>query len=198
MNKPLSRALLAGLLLAAVSCSSSETAPSAPAVASNHYRGQSAMLNFTFTVEAIDAAKRSITLKSPDGGTGSYIVGEEVKRFSEIKVGDTIVVQYHVGVFAEFRKPKPEEEGAPVVISQSTSRAPSDVPATGAITRTVKVATTVDSVDAQAQTITLKGPLGNKVTFTPVEKATLGDVKPGQHILATFAEQIVLAHEPKK
>ena len=129
MNKPLVRALLAVVLLASASCASKEEA-AAPAVASQHYRGQTAMLNFTFTVEAIDAAKRSITLKDSEGGSGSYIVGPEVKRFAEIKVGDTIVVQYHVGVFAEFRKPKADETETPIVIQQSTTRAPMDTPAT--------------------------------------------------------------------
>jgi hypothetical protein len=44
----------------------------------------------TATVESIDAKTRTITLKRPDGTFVGTVAGPEVKRFSEIKVGDKV------------------------------------------------------------------------------------------------------------
>jgi hypothetical protein len=42
------------------------------------------------TVEAIEKATRSLTLKGPEGNYVNVTVPEEVKRFDSLKVGDTI------------------------------------------------------------------------------------------------------------
>jgi hypothetical protein len=184
--------LSAGLLLASASCASKETPP----VASVQCRGQAAMVTTTLKVDAVDAAKRTVTLKSPEGASGTFVVGPEVKRLSEVKAGDSLVVQYHVGVLAELRDPTPEEKSTPVQILEGVSRAPSDVPPTGALSRAVKVVTIIDAMDPKAETITLKGPLGNTITFKPEDYKNVSGLKTGQTVIATFAEQLVLAVEP--
>ena len=42
----------------------------------------------TAKVEAIDQAKRTVTLKGPLGNVVFFIVDERVKRLNEVKVGD--------------------------------------------------------------------------------------------------------------
>jgi len=194
MNKSLIRALAIGVLLAPTACSSKESRPEA--TAGSTFRGVSALLSLTFTVEAVDAAARTITLKGPQGNVSTFRAGEDVKRFSEIKAGDSIVVQYHVGVAAEMRAPTAEEKAAPVQVLQSASRAPSDVPASVSLTRAVKAVTTVDAVDREAQTVTLKGPQGNKVTFTVEDASSLNGVKAGQSLIASFGERLVVTVKP--
>src|SRR5579862_9398455 len=125
MKKCLIQVLAIGALLAWTSCSSQER-PSEPAAASATLRGVAAQVSMTFTVEAVDVPNRTITLKGPQGKTETFRAGEEVKRLSEIKAGDSIAVQYHVGVAAERREPTAEEKASPLQVVQSTTRAPSD------------------------------------------------------------------------
>ncbi len=195
MKKSLIPLLAIGALLAWTSCSSQEK-PSEPATGGAPFRGVAALVSMTFTVESVDVPNRTITLKGPQGKTATFRAGEEVKRLSEIKAGDTIVVQYHVGVAGEQREPTAEEKASPLQVVQSTTRAPSDVPAAVSLTRAVKAVTTVDAVDRSAQTVTLKGPQGNRATFKVEDRTTLSGLQPGQTVIASFAERLVMAVEP--
>ena len=47
----------------------------------------------TVTVTAVNQAKRTLTVKAPDGSTSSYKVDPSVQNFSKVKVGDKIVVR---------------------------------------------------------------------------------------------------------
>lgn len=193
MKLPLFRLLPFGLLLAAGACSSEAERPGAASV---HCRGQAAMVSLTFSVEAVDSARRAITLKGPEGNSGTYIVGPEVRRFSEIRAGDSLVVQYVVGMRAELRDPTPEETATPVKIMESVTRDPSSAPPAGALSRSVRVVTTVGDVNLERQTMTLKGPRGAMLTVKVEEVAALTGTTHGRPIIATFGEQLVLAIEP--
>jgi hypothetical protein len=47
-------------------------------------------IELTTKIEAIDKTARLVTLKDKDGETETIYCGPEVKRFDELKVGDTI------------------------------------------------------------------------------------------------------------
>lgn len=49
-------------------------------------------------VEEIDYAARTAVITGPDGNRVKVKVGEEVKRFAEIKAGDMVVVRYTEGL----------------------------------------------------------------------------------------------------
>jgi hypothetical protein len=59
----------------------------------------------TATIQAIDATGRMITLKDESGAEDTYSVGPEVKRFNELKVGDTVKMTYYESVVLVVRKP---------------------------------------------------------------------------------------------
>jgi hypothetical protein len=59
----------------------------------------------TATVEAIDYAKRTVTLKGPQGGTRTLKVDPSVKRFNEVKAGDQVVVRVTEALAISVRKP---------------------------------------------------------------------------------------------
>src|SRR5512137_657672 len=65
-------------------------------------------VHVTATVTAVDAAARTVTLKSASGEVETFKVGPEVKRFSEIAPGDVLVVDYRVGLALEFQPPGSE------------------------------------------------------------------------------------------
>src|SRR5258708_30928339 len=48
----------------------------------------------TASVEAVDSAKRSVTLKGPDGDIVTLAVRPEAQNFDQIRGGDLVVVRY--------------------------------------------------------------------------------------------------------
>jgi hypothetical protein len=71
-------------------------------------RAQVAQVNAvtaTATIQAIDSATRSVTLKSENGEEDAFQVGPEVKRFEELKVGDKVKMTYYESLVFELRKP---------------------------------------------------------------------------------------------
>ena len=62
-------------------------------------------IELTTKIEAIDKTARLLTLKDKDGETETVYCGPEVKRFDELKVGDTITFRYYESVAYAIRKP---------------------------------------------------------------------------------------------
>jgi len=67
----------------------------------------------TATVEAIDYAKRTVTLKGPEGNTRTIKVDPAVKRLNEVKKGDQIVARYTEGLALSVKTPPPAKAAAP-------------------------------------------------------------------------------------
>jgi hypothetical protein len=185
------------LVLALAACSESANPPvekaAAPAIQA---RGHAAAIEVTVTVEAVDVAKRLIKLKSADGNVAEYHVGDTVKRLAEIKVGDTIRGTYYCDMVAEFREPNAAEKADPIAFGEAVGRAPKSEAPQGAIARALRVVTKVDAIDAGAGTLTVKGPLGNRLTAEVIDKAALPTLKIGQPIIVTFSEALMLTVEP--
>jgi len=210
--KPLYRLLLVALLgVALASCSktsnessSTESAAASPspmestAVAETGpvARGEAAAVEVSFSVQAVDAEKRLITLKDPHGNVGEYEVGEQVQRLAEIKPGDKIKAEYKVAAIAELREPTAEEKSAPMVEVTDTQRGTAEAPPAGGIARAIRVVTTIDALDKANQTITVKGPEGNTVTAHVEDPTVFDRLAVGQTIVVKFAETLVLTVQP--
>jgi len=159
-------------------------------------RGTLVDLQTTVVVKALDLDKRLITLEGPRGNVGVYEVGDEVKRLSEIRVGDKIQARYQVAAAAELREATAEEKASPVKIVTASERAPSDKPPAAGIGRAVRVVTTIDALDRSARTLTVKGPLDGIVTLNVLDPAAFDHLQIGQTILVSFGETLVLSVEP--
>ena len=61
-------------------------------------------VEFKGTVEGIEYAKRRLTLKGPEGKTRTIKVDPSVKRFTEVKKGDQIVVRHTEAIAFSIRK----------------------------------------------------------------------------------------------
>ncbi len=77
----------------------------------------------TATVTAIDSATRLVTLKKPNGEMVFVVAPPEIKRFSEIKVGDTITAKYTENMILRVMKP-----GEPAVNSATAASRPAAAP----------------------------------------------------------------------
>jgi hypothetical protein len=207
--KPLLRVLsvaLLGVALSSCSNASKENASSTENASSSTNtgaagpiaRGEAAAIQVAFSVESVDAEKRLITLKGPQGNVAEYEVGDEVQRLAEIKAGDKINAEYTVAAVAELREPTAEEKSAPAVEVTGGERGTADAPPAGAIGRAVRVVTTIDALDSASQSLTVKGPEGNAVTVNVQDPSVFGHLTVGQTIVVTFAEKLVLSVQPGK
>jgi hypothetical protein len=62
-------------------------------------------IQLTGTVEAVDHAKRTVTLKGPEGKTKTFVVDQNVSRFEKLKKGDEIVLVITEAVAISVQKP---------------------------------------------------------------------------------------------
>jgi len=150
-------------------------------------------VRITATVEAIDAAKRLVTLKGPEGNSFVVQAGPEVKNFNQVKVGDLVVVRYVEALTLELKKgsggirERVEREGA-------AAAKPGEKPA-GVVGRTVTVIADVIAVDAAKQSIRLRGPQ-RTVDLKVKDPEQLKLIKVGDQIEATFTEAVAVSVEP--
>jgi len=149
----------------------------------------------TATVEAIDAAKREVTLKGPRGNSFPVAVGPEVRNLDQVKVGDLVVVRYLEALSLTLKKDGKELRGK-TETGDAARAAAGDKP--GAVAaRQVEVTADVIAVNAKTQTITLKGP-NQTVDLKVSDPAQFKLVKVGDQIQAVYSEALAVGVELAK
>ena len=76
---------------------------------------ESDAIELTAEITAIDHDARLITLEDDTGNVESLYAGPEIKRFSELKVGDKVTFRYYESMVSRIRKPgdaAPTDEAA--------------------------------------------------------------------------------------
>jgi hypothetical protein len=161
-------------------------------------RQDAVLVSITATVEAVDHAKREMTLKGPLGNKVTFTVDPKVKRFKEVKVGDLVRADYYLSIAAELRKPTPEEEKTPLVALDAAGKAPSGAsPAAGGLRR-FKIVATIEGLDRPTQTVTVKGPLGNYVMARVADPSKLTQMRIGENVIMTCTEALAISLEKVK
>lgn len=181
------------LALGAIPGMGAEQSPPKPA--KNPARSDSVLVSLTASVEAVDQAKREVTLKGPLGNTVTFVVDQRVKRLNEVKVGDLVSADYYISVAAELRKPTPEEEKTPIVQLEAGAKAPPGTSPGAAGLRRFKVVTTVEGLDRPTETVTIKGPLGRYLTVRVADPANLTAMRIGDTVIVTYTEALAVSLE---
>ena len=146
------------------------------------------------TVEAINVSTRTLTMKGPKGNFMDIVVPETVKRFPEIKVGDTLTARYYENLV--IRKKQPGEPDVDTT-GEGVTKGGIDKPArTAAKQRTITA--TITALDPKVPSITLSGP--NKWTYSAriEDKKVLDQVKLGDKVDLTWTEALLLEFEVVK
>ena len=158
-----------------------------------------AAVKATATVEAVDPATRTVTLRLPNKGTRTLVASEEVRNFDQIKVGDTITVRYAEAFTIELKK-----DGKEVVGRRETSqvdRAAAGQKPGGFAQREITLVGNVVNVDTKAKKVTVKGEK-QQVDLDIRDPEQLKLIKKGDQIQATYNEALVIdmapAAAPKK
>jgi hypothetical protein len=108
------------------------------------------------TVEAIDHAKRVVTIRTDKDELVTVDVPEGAKRFDELKVGDKVSATYNNNVIAVLKQP-----GEPPVDTSRTLRTGTEGERPGgSMTMERRMTVTVDSIDKNMSSITFVGPNG--------------------------------------
>ena len=181
---------LAALFIAAPALALAQAQPAAPPKPVTIEQTQTA----TATIVAIDQATRSVTLRTQNGDEDTFTVGPAVKRFAELKKGDTIRATYAESLVFEVRRP-----GAPAPAATGAVAAGRTKAQPGGVVGAVQTATvTVKAVDAAAGSITVTTADGHTMRRVIQNKKNLEGVKVGDKIDITYAQAVLVNAEPGK
>jgi Cu/Ag efflux protein CusF len=147
----------------------------------------------TATITAINHSTRVVTLKDDQGHVEDIVCGPEIKRFNELKVGDSVTFTYHAAVVYEIAKP-----GATSAAASESTVAGKGVKPSGAYTRQQKLTVTVEAIDPSVPSVTVKGPNGNSMSAEVKDKKNLEGLKVGDQVSITFTEAVMVVVEPPK
>ena len=147
-------------------------------------------VTLTATVVAIDAAKRTVTLKGAQGKIVDVTVPPEAKKFDQIKVGDLVTVEYARALTLALKKAGDGIRGS---TSQSaTAGAPAGAVAGGAAAQQVTILANVTAVNKKEGYVTLRGPKGNSVDLAVPDAGQLKLVKVGDQVEAVYTEAMAI------
>jgi hypothetical protein len=149
------------------------------------------------TVDAVDHAKRTATLRAADGQVFQVNVPDTVVNFPQVEKGDTVTIKYAQATAVFLRAPgaPATDAGLPAAQqSQTIQVAPKGEKPAGVNTVVTQLTATVEAVDYTNRKVTLKGPAGNKRTIDVGEEVkNLDRVKPGDQVDIRHTEALAIA-----
>jgi hypothetical protein len=116
-----------------------------------------------------------------------------VKRFDEVAVGDTLVVEYEEGLALEFQLPE-EKAVSPEAVAAS-ARAPKEEAPGGVVAAGIRATVVVTAIDLPHRMVVLQGPKGQYHQVKAGPKIKLEALKVGDKLLATYVQAVAIALE---
>jgi hypothetical protein len=147
----------------------------------------------TATIQAIDSTNRAITLREANGVEDTYIAGPEVKRFDELKVGDTVKMTYYESVVLQARKAGAAAgtTGAkPATADAAITRGTGALPGVTASVQD-RMTVTVKAIDASVPSITVTTPDGRTVTRKVEDRKNIEGIAAGDQIDITYTRALL-------
>jgi Cu/Ag efflux protein CusF len=142
-------------------------------------------------VVGIDYKTREITLQNSSGATQTYQASPEIKRFNDIKVGDTITFAYQQSVALNIVKAGAQPATAPSsspIVTQLGGPKPG-----GQISQTQTTTVTIQAIDMTKPSITVKTEDGRVLSFAVKNKDLLTGFKVGDVVQVTYSEALMIA-----
>lgn len=144
------------------------------------------------SVTGIDAAKRKITFVTPRGEKFNTVAGPEVINFSQIRIGDQLLVTVTEEVVIRMAKPGEKVD--------NMADADIGVAAVGAkpgmsMTETVQVVATVSAIDVKGHRATLRFPDGSTKEIKARKDVDLSKRKVGEKVVIRSTEKFAVRIE---
>jgi hypothetical protein len=148
------------------------------------------LLVTTATVETVDHATRTVTLRGADGRTRTLKVDTAVRNFDQVQQGDQVMAEYYeetaIVVRPSAEQPTVGEAGLVAVAPRGAKPGVADV-------ETRVMTATVEAIDPQQRTVTLRGPQGNAVTLKVGEQVKQCDqVQAGDEVVVRHTEAVAI------
>jgi hypothetical protein len=152
----------------------------------------------TAVVTAIDASTRTVTIKTENGETMDIKVGDNVRNFAEMKVGDKVVATLELALtYTVF--PAGTKLPAAMVVDRAGRAKPGAKPA-AEVSRSASLTGTIVAVDTSANTVSVVEQRGGPVRVlhvkNPERQAYLPKIHPGQILAITYTEALALQVQP--
>jgi len=166
-----------------------ETAPGVLKVA------EGVQLQGKFT--SVDQKTRQVVIVGPNGNEFKTTLGNEVKNFNQIKVGDIVTLTHVEILVADIKKPSKVEVRERIETEKAVTAKLGDKPA-AAIERQVAIVADVTAVDEKKGTLTVRGAT-RTLDIKVKDPKVLKGVKVGTQIEAMVTEIIAIeVSAPKK
>jgi Cu/Ag efflux protein CusF len=152
---------------------------------------ETAAVEVTAKIDAIDRDKRMVTLTDKDGSSETVYAGPEVKRFDELKVGDTVTFRYYESVAMVIRKPGDATTAPPTgdaKIVRGTGAKPG-----GTVSRQDQATVTIKAIDTKIPAITVLTDDGRTVDFKVEDPKKLEGLKAGDKVEVTYTRAMIVS-----
>ncbi len=154
-------------------------------------------VQFQGKFKSIDPKTRQVVIVGPNGNEFKTVLGDEVKNFNQIKVGDIVTLTHVEILVADIKKPSKVEIRERVETEKAARAKLGDKPA-AAIERQVSIVADVTAVDDKKGTLTIRGAT-RTLDIKVKDPSVLKGVKVGTQIEAMVTEIIAIeVTAPKK
>jgi len=194
MRKYLAAVMLCAGLALAPQLQAADKAPPPANVNSN-------LVEVSTKVLDVNYDKRLLTLEGPTAGNNLTIkVSQDVKNLKEIKKGDLVNVKYNESLAWVLKKHEKKQDTSKTVTSSTTVENTGNKKPEYTENQQIDIVATIQSINKEKPSVTLKGPEGNLVTLAIKDKSNLQNVKVGDQVDITYTESMAVAVEkaPKK
>lgn len=146
-------------------------------------------LTVTATVDAIEHASRSLTLRKPDNTMVTMRVPKEYVRFDALKVGDKVSATYYDNIV--IRKKATGEKDVNT-LGESLVTTPGLKPGFTVGSQRV-ITATITAIDPKIPSISLSGPNNWTYSSRVEDREALKQVKVGDRLDITWTEAVMLS-----
>jgi len=148
-------------------------------------------LELTATIEAIDYGSRLVTLKDTHGNFETLEAGPEIKRFHELKIGDTVTFRYHEALVFKIRKPgeaAAASDNKPVTVKRDKGPRPG-----GTASREMVLGVTVKAIDPAVPSITAVTDTGRVADYRVQDKNNLKGLAVGDRVEIPYTQAVAIS-----
>jgi Cu/Ag efflux protein CusF len=148
------------------------------------------MIEVKAKITAIDSTKRLVTLKDEDGVSETIHAGPEVKRFDDLKIGDTVTFRYYESIVYEIRKPGTPAKGSAtdtVGIVRGQGKKPA-----ATVSEQINATVTVKAINPKTPSITVQTEDGDIMSFQVEDPKNLKGVAVGDRVEITYTAAVMI------
>lgn len=149
------------------------------------------------TVQSIDLAKRLVVLKGPKGRIETVEVSKDVRNLAQVKVGDSVVVQYYASIAAVIApKGSVTESNTAAAVRADEGAKPGAAVGSIVVTNVV-----IQSVDKESHVVVFSGADGlvrEVQVQDPDLQKFVATLKKGDQVEVTFGEALAVSVEAAK